>query len=250
MTEPARPADSAGSDDQHTARHTARPVAPSDRHVDRPADLDTVRDSYDRVADTYAHLVATTGMGDIRRDPWLKAAVDAFADSVAGLGPVLDVGCGPGIVTGYLAERGIDASGVDLSPRMVANARRLYPRCRFEVASATELDLADASFGGILGWWSLFNLPRTVLPQVYGRFARALRPGGQLIVATHVGDGDVVRTEAYGGVPVRWTTHRWQPEEIVALVEAAGLRTVAELRLPAGEFSGPGVVVMAQRPPA
>ncbi len=55
--------------------------------VDRPADLDVVRESYDRVADTYAHMVATTGMGDIRRHPWLTASMDAFADSVRGLGP-------------------------------------------------------------------------------------------------------------------------------------------------------------------
>ncbi|MEU6159206.1 class I SAM-dependent methyltransferase [Streptomyces sp. NPDC047130] len=217
-------------------------------HIDRPADLDVVRDSYDRVADNYAEMVATTGMGDIRRHPWLKASVDAFADSVAGLGPVLDVGCGPGTVTAYLAERGLDVSGVDLSPRMVENARRLHPECRFEVASATELDLAGESLGGVLGWWSLFNLPRDVLPQVLGMFARALRPGGHLITGTHVGDEDFPRTEAYGGVPVRWTTYRWRPEQLVALIERAGLRSVAELRLPDDEFSGPGVVVMARRP--
>ncbi|MEV7567047.1 class I SAM-dependent methyltransferase [Streptomyces tanashiensis] len=220
----------------------------SAHRMDRPADLDVVRESYDHVADTYADMVITTGMGDIRRHPWLKASIDAFADTVGESGPVLDVGCGPGTVTAYLAERGLDVSGVDLSPRMIENARRLHPECRFGVASATELDLADASLGGVLGWWSLFNLPREVLPQVLAMFARALKPGGHLITGTHVGDEDVRRTEAYGGVPVRWTTHQWRPERLVALIEEAGLQPVAELRLPADEFSGPGVVVMAKRP--
>ncbi|APE22395.1 MULTISPECIES: class I SAM-dependent methyltransferase [Streptomyces] len=217
-------------------------------HIDRPSDLDVVRESYDRVADNYADMVVTTGIGDIRRHPWHKASIDAFADAVGGLGPVLDVGCGPGTVTAYLAERGLDVSGVDLSPRMIENARRLHPQCRFDVASATDLDLAEASLGGVLGWWSLFNLPRDVLPQVLARFARALKPGGHFITATHVGDEDVRRTEAYGGVPVRWTTHKWRPERFVDLIERAGLRTVAELRLPPEEYSGPGLVVMAQRP--
>ncbi|MFD0369238.1 class I SAM-dependent DNA methyltransferase [Streptomyces sp. NPDC127114] len=215
--------------------------------IDRPADLDVVRESYDRVADNYADMVLTTGIGDIRRHPWLKASIDAFADSVGGLGPVLDVGCGPGTVTAYLDERGLDVSGVDLSPRMIENARRLHPRCRFSVASATDLGLGEESLGGVLGWWSLFNLPRDVLPQVLASFARALKPGGHFITATHVGDGDVLRTEAYGGVPVRWTTHRWQPERLVDLIERAGLRTVAELRLPADEHTGPGVVVTARK---
>ncbi|MFF5858543.1 class I SAM-dependent methyltransferase [Streptomyces sp. NPDC012751] len=216
--------------------------------VDRPADLDAVRESYDRVADNYARMVVTTGVGDIRRHPWLKASIDAFADTVHGLGPVLDVGCGPGTVTAYLAGRGLDVSGVDLSPRMIENARRLHPGCRFAVASATELDLGEASLGGVLGWWSLFNLPRDILPQVLAVFARALKPGGHFITATHVGDEDAVRTEAYGGVPVRWTTHKWRPEQFVDLIERAGLEPVAELRLPPQEYSGPGLVVMARHP--
>ncbi|GAA2352503.1 class I SAM-dependent methyltransferase [Streptomyces violaceusniger] len=126
----------------------------------------------DDMADNYAHMVLTRGMGAIRRHPWLKASIDAFADTVSGLGPVLDVGCGPGTVTAYLAERGLDVSGADLSPRMIENPRRLHPRCRFSVASATDLDLGEASLGGVLGWWSLFNLPRDVLPQVLALFAR------------------------------------------------------------------------------
>jgi SAM-dependent methyltransferase len=124
--------------------------------VQHPSDLETVRESYDRVADAYVEL----GMGRLEAEPWLRAMLGAFAESVRGLGPVLDVGCGPGTVTAHLTELGLDTSGVDLSPRMVEHARRQYPDLRFSVASATELDLAPASLGGVLGWWSLFNLPR------------------------------------------------------------------------------------------
>ena len=214
--------------------------------VTRPADLDVVRDCYDRVADSYVTLIATTALGDIRLQPWHRAAMDVFADAVGGLGPVLDVGCGPGTITAYLAERGLDVSGVDLSPRMIEHARRLHPECTFSVGSSTELDLAAASWGGLMGWWSLFNLPRHILPQVLASFARALVPGGQLIMGMHVGDGDVLRTEAYGGVPVRWTTYLWQPDQLVALIEQAGLKPTAELRLPADGQIRPGVVLVAQ----
>ena len=213
----------------------------------QPDDLNIVRDSYDRVADNYVEMVTTTGIGDIRTHPWHKAAIDAFADTVTPIGPILDVGCGPGTVTAYLAARGIEIAGIDLSPRMIDHARRLYPQCTFDVGSATDLDLRPASLGGILGWWSLFNLPRNVLPTVVVSFAAALRLGGQLIIATHVGDNDVKRTEAYNGVPVQWTTYQWQPEQLIALVERAGLRLVADLRLSADQTSGPATVVVAQR---
>jgi SAM-dependent methyltransferase len=162
---------------------------------------------------------------------------------------VLDVGCGPGTVSAFLAGRGVDVSGVDLSPRMVSHARRLHPGLRFEVSSATELELAEASLGGVLGWWSLFNLPRGVLPTVLASLARALVPGGQLLLGMHVGDGDVVRTEAYGGVPVAWTTHLWRPEQLTVLLSDAGLDTVAELRLPPPAPGQRNQVLLAGRRP-
>ena len=209
----------------------------------RPADLDAVRDSYDRVADRYAGM----GLGELGDHPWLRAALAAFAEEVRGCGPVLDVGCGPGHVTVHLAALGVDDRGVDLSPRMVEHARRLYPGLRFDVASATDLALDDSSLGGVLGWWSLFNLPRPVLPDVLTAFAAALAPGGQVLIATHVGDGDVLRTEAYDGVPVNWTTHLWQPDQLAALLAGAGLELVAELRLPE-LFGRPQVVLATRRP--
>ena len=210
-----------------------------------PADLETVRESYDRVADAYVELA----MGRLEAEPWLRAVLAAFAESVRGLGPVLDVGCGPGTVTAHLTELGLDAAGVDLSPRMVDHARRQHPDLRFSVASATELDIAPASLGGVLGWWSLFNLPRTMLPCVLRTFAEALVPGGQALVGTHVGDGDIPRTESYDGLPVSWTTHLYRPEDVVGMLVAAGLEVVAELRLPAHPPSMRPQVLLASRRP-
>ncbi|MFD6998430.1 methyltransferase domain-containing protein [Streptomyces mirabilis] len=50
----------------------------------------------------------------------------AFAEKVrdGGGGQVADLGCGPGRVTIHLEGLGLDAYGIDLSPRMVARRRR------------------------------------------------------------------------------------------------------------------------------
>ena len=58
-------------------------------NTEAPADLDTVRASYDAVADNYVAMVGDPG-------PWLRSALDAFAEQVREIGPVLDAGCGPG----------------------------------------------------------------------------------------------------------------------------------------------------------
>jgi SAM-dependent methyltransferase len=182
--------------------------------LDPPADLNTVRASYDAVADNYVAMVA----GGLGSEPWLRGALDAFAEQVRSIGPVLDAGCGPGETSAYLHALGLEVRGIDLSARMIEYARRLHPEVSFEVTSATSVDLTPESLGGVLGWWSWFNLPRDVLPQVIARMARALRARGQLLVGTHCGDGDVVRTSAYGDVPVRWTTHLYRPEQLAAML--------------------------------
>jgi SAM-dependent methyltransferase len=124
------------------------------------------------VADNYVAM----RVGELNPTPWQRAALAAFADDVRGRGPVLDVGCGPGTVTAHLHGLGLEVSGVDLSPRMIAHARRLHPGLSFAVASATDLHLGEASLGGILGWWSLFNLPRHALPGVFATFAQSQSP--------------------------------------------------------------------------
>ena len=212
--------------------------------IDQPDDLDTVRASYDAVADNYVSM----GMGDLRPEPWLRAALDAFAEQVRDVGPVLDAGCGPGTTTGYLHALGLEVLGIDLSPRMIEHARRLHPAVEFEVASVTEVAPAPESLGGVLGWWSWFNLPRPVLPQVVARMARALRPGGHLLVGTHCGDGDLLRTSGYGDIPVRWTTHLYRPDQLAALMTEAGLDITVELRFPSVPPQRAQVLIAARKP--
>lgn len=92
------------------------------------------------------------------------------------------------------------------------------------------------------------QLPREALPGVLRTFAQALVPGGQALVGTHVGDGDIHRTEGYGGLPVSWTTHLYRPEQLAGMLVDAGLEVVAELRLPAQPPSmRPQVLLTARR---
>lgn len=207
-----------------------------------PPDLDAVRASYDAVADNYVAMVGDPG-------PWLRSALDAFAEQVREIGPVLDAGCGPGWISDYLRRQGVDVSGIDLSPRMIELARQKYPAVSFDVASVTELKPEPGSLGGVLGWWSWFNLPREWMNRVIANMARSLRPSGQLIIGTHRGDGDHPRTRCYGDVPVEWTTHLYQPEELTALLTDAGLEMAADIRLPAQPPSqSPQLIVVGRQP--
>jgi hypothetical protein len=89
-----------------------------------------VRATYGAIAADYADQLATELEG-LPFERWLLGRVV----SEAGRGPVVDAGCGPGHVTAYLAAAGADARGIDLTPRMVEQARACFPGVRYDVGS-------------------------------------------------------------------------------------------------------------------
>jgi SAM-dependent methyltransferase len=139
---------------------------------------------------------------------------------------------------------GLDIVGIDLSPAMVDVARREHPGLRFGVGSMTDLDLADASVAGLLAFWSLVHVPDHALPGVFGHFRRALRPGGPLLLGFHVGDTSRLKTEGYGGHPMKVHVHRRQPAQVAALLREAGFTVEAHMLLSPDE-SVPGAVIFA-----
>ncbi|NUT42096.1 MAG: class I SAM-dependent methyltransferase, partial [Thermoactinospora sp.] len=134
--------------------------------------LSATRDSYDAVAAGYAERFRD----ELASTPIERALLGAFAEEVAG--PVLDVGAGPGGVSGYLHGLGVDVSGVDLSSRMVELARLAHPGVGFEVGSMTAIVRDDRSLGGIVAWYSIIHVPDERLPGVFAEFRRVLAPGG------------------------------------------------------------------------
>ncbi|NEA52936.1 class I SAM-dependent methyltransferase [Streptomyces sp. SID13666] len=190
--------------------------------------LAAVRESYDTVAADYAEIVKTPA----ELDPLSRAMLTAFAEvaRAAGLGPVADLGCGPGKVTAHLAELGVPAFGLDLSPKMIELARQAYPRLQFTVGSMTALPVRDHELGGILAYYSTHHTPPALLPVVFAEFRRTLAPGGRLMVAGYAGEDEELRpTRAYGGHPVSYASHLLPPDRIAALLGRAGLDVTARL---------------------
>jgi SAM-dependent methyltransferase len=205
--------------------------------------LSDTRSSYDTDASGYAEKVR----GLLDGMPYLRASLALFAELVhgAGGGPVLDVGCGTGYVTGYLHDAGVAAFGVDLSPEMIAIARRDHPDLRFEVGTMTDLDLADDSVAGIVAFWSVIHVPDHAMPDVCEEFRRVLRPQGRLLVGFHVGDETRHTSEGYTGRPINVDSHHRRPSKVRDWLDGAGFTTEAELVIGPDE-DVPGAVIIAR----
>jgi SAM-dependent methyltransferase len=185
---------------------------------------------------------------ELAAKPLDRAVLAGFAELVqaAGVGPVADVGCGPGRVTAHLHGLGLSVFGVDLSPQMVAVARQAHPGLRFDVGSMLALRLPDGALGGIVAWYSTIHVPQERLPEVFAEFHRVLAPGGHLLLAFQVGDEVSHRTEAVGHA-ISLDFHRRQPSHVGELLNQAGLMVRARLLrepddhgdFPAGIPTGP-----------
>lgn len=184
--------------------------------------LANTKRSYDATAEPYAKWIA----GELATKPFDTALLTTFAELVTG--PVADVGCGTGRITAYLHTLGVPAFGVDLSPRMVAVARRTYPNLRFTEGSMTALDIEDNTLGGVVAWYSTIHVPDDHLPTAFAEFARILAPGGYLQLAFQAGDRVEHRTKA-GPHDVALDFHYRRPEQIAGLSESAGLPVRATL---------------------
>ncbi|MEU7904781.1 class I SAM-dependent methyltransferase [Actinoplanes sp. NPDC049118] len=210
-------------------------------------DFSGVRLAYDTVAEDYAAYFPDTGV----EAPLDLAMIDAFAAAVtADDDPqVLDAGCGTGRVSRYLADRGCLVQGVDLSPGMLAMARRDHRDLVFTVGSLADLPYPDGRFAGVMLWYSIIHTPPAGQAAILAEAARVLRPDGHLLVGFQSGEGtrDVSAAYIRSSHEVRLERHLYTADQVASRLEAAGLREVCRLvRRPRGQERDDSAVLLAR----
>ncbi|GAA2963253.1 class I SAM-dependent methyltransferase [Microbacterium schleiferi] len=139
-------------------------------------------------------------------------------------GPVLDVGCGPGHWSAYLHALGVDVTGIDPTPEFIMHARSAHPAVAFREGRAEHLDVPEESLGGVLAWYSLIHAQAAEVAAALVEFARALRPGGGLVIGFF--EGPVFEPFDHAIT----TAYRWPVDALSILVREAGF-TVTETHM-------------------
>jgi SAM-dependent methyltransferase len=165
--------------------------------------------SYDQVAAEYAEEFKD----EMDHKPFDRDCLDRLARETAGLGPICDMGCGPGQIARYLHRQGVDTLGVDLSPRMVAEAQRLNPEIPFHQGDMLALPDAENSWGGIAAFYCIIHIPREKIVNALREMKRVLKPGGVLLVTFHIGD-EIEHLDDWWEKPVNLDFAFYQPEEM------------------------------------
>jgi SAM-dependent methyltransferase len=143
------------------------------------ADLSAIRRAFDGVAARYDR--------DLERDGWIRRLLWKRFDSLfRARDRVIDAGCGTGIDTLHLAERGVRVTSIDASPGMLAELRAKAEGRFGEEAPITLLGDLNAVLSALAGPFdgliSSFAALNTVTLDVFAASAaRLIRPGGHLV---------------------------------------------------------------------
>lgn len=173
--------------------------------------------SYDRIAAEYVRRIYR----ELDDKPIDRAILDLFAAQLHGRGTVCDMGCGPGHIARYLADRGLAMIGVDLSPGMLEQAAALNPDIEFYQGNMLALDQPDGSWAGIAAFYSIIHIPRDEIVAALAEMRRVLKPGGLLLLAFHMGDEDLHETEIWGQ-PIDLNYWMYGSDEMIGYLEQAG----------------------------
>jgi SAM-dependent methyltransferase len=155
---------------------------------------------YDAMADTWETWSARVA-DDPRRD-WLERFASRLRDGAH----VVDLGCGNGTAETHELAARFRLTGVDLSAEQLRRARERVPDATFVQEDLTRIEFVDGSLDGVCAFYVLNHVPRDLLPALFARVHRWLRPGG-LFLAT-LGASDIANWEGeWLGVPMYFSGH-------------------------------------------
>lgn len=188
---------------------------------------------YDHAARHWQQSLHRQGYDQAYRDLFHRLWEQGMLRRLEQGGRVLDAGIGPGALSLALTETlpaSIQLDGVDISAGMLAEARHALTRAGVPVQTHQQdmhrLPFADSSFDMVMSAHLLEHLndPERGLAEM----TRVLRPGAPLLViVTRQGLFDALLQLKWRYTPIR-------PQQLVAWMQASGLRNIRRYDLPAG----------------
>jgi ubiquinone/menaquinone biosynthesis C-methylase UbiE len=157
-------------------------------------DLNKIEDQYDSIAKEYAE----TFSGEHEKKPKDQEILRRFSQEIGGRRPVWDFGCGPGQTTKYLKDLGIEISGLDLSEKLLEQARTLHPEIHFRKGNILELEFDDDSIAGVVAFYAIIHFTEEQVGTAFREVFRVLQPGGIFLCTYHIGEETIHLDEFLG----------------------------------------------------
>ena len=153
---------------------------------------------------------------------WGEVDLFRFSKLVGKGATVLDLGCGSGVQSKILADLGCEVCGLDLSPGMVAQAKKRVPNAEFVVGDMTKMNFIDGTFSGVYARASFLHIPKKIIPKVLKSVHKILKNDGILYLAVKEGEGEKKITDRRHGQKVTRFFSFFKEDELVKFLGKAG----------------------------
>jgi SAM-dependent methyltransferase len=181
-----------------------------------------VLDCYNKVAEDHA---AKT-WEESSRKPIDLLLMKEFAATNKDKGPCADFGCGPGRSTKFLYDNGLkDIVGIDLSPEMVNEARKLSPEINFETGDLLNINYSPEHFGSAVAFYSIVHFPIEQVQKCFGEINRVLKTGGDFLFSYHVGK-EIVHFDTAHGKEIDIDLYFFKTDDIIELLHKTGFKVI------------------------
>jgi ubiquinone/menaquinone biosynthesis C-methylase UbiE len=157
-------------------------------------DLNKVENMYDTVAKEYAEIFS----GEHEKKPKDQEILHRFSQEIGDRRPVWDFGCGPGQTTEYLKNLGIEISGLDLSEKILEQARTIHPEIHFQKGDILELEFENDLIAGAVAFYTIVHFTEEQVEIACREVFRVLQPGGIFLFTYHIGE-ETIHIEEFLG---------------------------------------------------
>lgn len=147
-------------------------------------DLNKIEKMYDSLAEEYAE----TFFGEHEKKPKDREILRRFSEEIGNRRPVWDFGCGPGQTAQYLKDLGTEISGLDLSEKLLDQARKNYPGIHFRKGDILNLEFDDDSIAGVVAFYAIIHFNKEQVGLAFREVFRVLQPGGLFLCTYHIGE--------------------------------------------------------------
>lgn len=201
---------------------------------------------YDTVAKEYAEKFCA----EHDQKPKDQELLYRFSQEIGDRRPVWDFGCGPGQTTKYLTNLGLQVSGLDLSGKILEQARAAHPGIHFKQGSILDLKFESNAIAGAVAFYAIVHFSEKQAETALREIFRVLQPGGLLLFTFHIGD-ETIHLDEFLGKEVDIDVMFFTTGFILRCLEECGFEQIDMIQrepYPDVEYQSRRAYVFAQKP--
>lgn len=215
-------------------------------HLKMEQDLNKIENAYNAMAREWAAAFSD----EHEKKPEDLRILGSFAEKIGKRKPVWDFGCGPGNTSKYLKNLGVGISGLDLSEKMLEEARKINPEISFSKGNILKPAFENNSIAGIVAFYAIVHFTEEEVKKAFREIFRVLQPGGIFLLAYHIGE-KTIHLDEFLGKKVDMDFMFFSCDFISGSLENCGfedIETIERDPYPGVEYPSRRAYVFAQKP--